>query len=98
MANDISQYRAGRPPGARNRFGKQALADLEDAWLQHGRRALDIIAIEDPSRFVAAALGLLPKDVLVKIEHSEDGPTMSSAERHKLIQMLDDWDEFQSWR
>jgi hypothetical protein len=33
--NDISKYRNGRPPGARNRFSGQFLADLAEAGAEH---------------------------------------------------------------
>jgi hypothetical protein len=87
--NDISKYRAGRPPGARNRFSGQFLSDLAEAWAEHGKDALNIMAKEEPSKFVVACASLLPRDVLLTIDR-EPGPldSLSPAEMRGLLETV----------
>jgi hypothetical protein len=58
---------AGRPIGARGRFSQQFIADLSDAWAEHGATALARTAKEYPDRFVGICAHLIPKDVQVSI-------------------------------
>jgi hypothetical protein len=58
---------AGRPIGARGRFSQRFIADLTDAWEEHGATALARTAREYPDRFVGICSHLIPKDVSVSI-------------------------------
>jgi hypothetical protein len=58
---------AGRPIGARGCFSQQFIADLSDAWAEHGATALARTAKEYPDRFVGICAHLIPKDVQVSI-------------------------------
>jgi hypothetical protein len=57
----------GRPVGARGRFSQRFVADLTDAWEEHGATALARTAKEYPDRFVGICSHLIPKDVSVSI-------------------------------
>jgi hypothetical protein len=58
----------GRKPGSRNKLGEQFVADLRDAWLEHGIEALKRCATEEPAAFVKVVAGLLPRDVSLSID------------------------------
>jgi hypothetical protein len=55
----------GRPPGAKNKLVEDFLTDFHEAWVAHGRTALESMVEKEPSSFVRAAVQLMPKDVLV---------------------------------
>jgi hypothetical protein len=55
----------GKPAGNRDRLCRELLADMADAWRTYGIRALKEMAQNDPSSFVKAYVGLLPKEVKV---------------------------------
>jgi hypothetical protein len=55
----------GKPAGNRDRLCRELLADMADAWQSYGIRALKEMAQNDPSSFVKAYVGLLPKEVKV---------------------------------
>ncbi len=54
---------AGRPKGARNKLTETFLEDAYAAWQQHGPRALDTLARDDPGTFVKVCASLMPKNV-----------------------------------
>jgi hypothetical protein len=58
----------GRPKGARNVLSRSLIEDLAAEWAEGGRDALRVMRKEKPDKFVAAALAILPRDVLVSIE------------------------------
>ena len=58
---------AGRPIGAHGRFSQRFIADLTNAWEEHGAMALARTAKEYPDRFVGICSHLIPKDVSVSI-------------------------------
>ncbi len=69
---------AGRPLGARNKIAEQIIATLADDWngedvpgVPNGPAAVKRLRQDDPSRYVAAAFGLLPRDVLVHVQQEE---------------------------
>jgi len=37
----------GRPPGVRNRFSAQFVADVADVWHRHGAAVLERLVVED---------------------------------------------------
>jgi hypothetical protein len=55
----------GKAAGVRDKLCKDLLADMEDAWQLYGIGALREMAASDPSSFVKAFVGLLPKEVKV---------------------------------
>jgi len=69
---------AGRPIGARNKIAEQIISTLADDWngedvpgVPNGPAAVKRLRQDDPSRYVAAAFGLLPRDVLVHVQQEE---------------------------
>jgi hypothetical protein len=55
----------GRNAGSRDKICRELLADMADAWELYGIKALKEMAAADPSNFVKAYVGLLPKEVKV---------------------------------
>jgi hypothetical protein len=55
----------GKQAGSRDKICRDLLADMADAWQLYGIRALKEMAANDPSNFVKAYVGLLPKEVKV---------------------------------
>ena len=53
----------GRKPGSRNKLGEQFIADLRDAWHEHGPTALARCATEEPAQFVRVVASLMPRDI-----------------------------------
>jgi hypothetical protein len=65
----------GRPPGSRQKIAEQIIRDIAEDWnavdrdgQRNGPKALARLREDDPSRYVAAALGLVPKDWLIQIQ------------------------------
>lgn len=55
----------GKRAGNRDKVCRDLLADMADAWTLYGIKALKDMAQSDPSSFVKAYVGLLPKEVKV---------------------------------
>jgi hypothetical protein len=55
----------GKQAGNRDKLCRELLADMADAWQSYGIKALKDMAQTDPSNFVKAYVGLLPKEVKV---------------------------------
>lgn len=55
----------GRPKGSRNKLQEDFLRDFCRAWDEHGLAAVLDMARNDPSKFVEAAIKVLPKEVNV---------------------------------
>ena len=55
----------GRNAGAREAISRELLNDMAVAWELYGPEALRQMASTDPSSFVRAYVGLLPKEVKV---------------------------------
>jgi hypothetical protein len=56
---------AGRPKGAKSRFVERFWEDLQSAWQQHGRAAIERVIAEDPAKFLAIAANKVPGEVEV---------------------------------
>jgi hypothetical protein len=75
----------GRPKGVRNVLSRSLLEDLAAEWTEGGRDALRALRLEKPDRFVLAALSILPKDVLVQVEHAPTSPYAHLSPRDKRV-------------
>jgi hypothetical protein len=56
---------SGKRAGSRDKVCRELLADMAAAWDLYGTNALKEMAQSDPSSFVKAYVGLLPKEVKV---------------------------------
>lgn len=52
---------AGRPKGSRNRVAEEFLADLYEAWQEHGKDALDRVAKARPQDLIRVVASVIPK-------------------------------------
>jgi hypothetical protein len=60
----------GKRAGNRDKICRELLADMNDAWQLYGIKALKEMAASDPTSFVKAYVGLLPKEVKVDATES----------------------------
>ena len=58
---------AGRPVGARNKLAETFLEDAYTAWLEHGKKALETMAENDPGGFAKMISGLLPREATLNL-------------------------------
>ena len=58
----------GRPVGKRNRLAEQFFDDMAAAWQRYGQQAMCEMATKDPSGFIRAFVGMLPKDFHLSVE------------------------------
>lgn len=52
---------AGRPKGARNKFGEAFVKDFAESWAANGTAALQKAALEDNATYLRVACAILPK-------------------------------------
>lgn len=62
LAHQLRRRRYGCIVSARGRFSGRFIADLTDAWAEHGATGK-----EYPDRFVRTARHLIPKDVALTV-------------------------------
>jgi hypothetical protein len=61
----------GRPAGARNKLNTRFLEDLLQDWQEHGKRAIELMRVEDPSAYVRVVASTLPKEFTVETALAE---------------------------
>ncbi|MGY8631846.1 hypothetical protein RAD15_05020 [Bradyrhizobium sp. 14AA] len=52
----------GRKVGARNKLGEAFVADLRDAWEEHGPDVIARVARDDPAALLKVIASLMPRD------------------------------------
>ena len=57
----------GRRPGQRNKLGEAFIADLRDAWEQHGSDVIARVARDDPAALLKVIASLMPKDINLNV-------------------------------
>jgi hypothetical protein len=72
----------GRPKGARNKLAESFLADAEKAWRQHGKKALERMALDAPAKFWSVMASILPKEMLAKLEVSATESAVEMAKEY----------------
>jgi hypothetical protein len=60
---------AGRPLSARQKISERLLNDLSEVWEAHGKTVLERLAEAEPKALAQIAYGVLPKDILIGVEH-----------------------------
>jgi hypothetical protein len=61
----------GRPAGARNKLNARFLEDLLADWHAHGKKAIELMRVEDPSAYVRVVASTLPKEFTVETALAE---------------------------
>jgi hypothetical protein len=56
----------GRPAGVRNRLSARFLEDLLEDWQAHGKSAIQLMRVEDPSAYVRVVASTLPKEFMIE--------------------------------
>ncbi len=59
---------AGRPKGARAKFGETFVAEFAEHWAKHGKKALDELRRKNVEAYVRVAIAILPKLIDVSAE------------------------------
>ncbi|MDX0227171.1 DUF5681 domain-containing protein [Sinorhizobium meliloti] len=62
----------GRPKGSRNKLGEQFINDLYEDWQQHGVVTLARVREEKPDQYLKVVASILPKDLNVNINSTDD--------------------------
>ena len=64
----------GRPLGSRVKLEEEMVADMCAVWKEHGKQALETIAIREPAKFAQVAVALVPKHQTItrKVEQMSD--------------------------
>jgi hypothetical protein len=62
---------AGRKPGSKNKFSEDFWRALANDFAEHGVSAIERVRTEEPAKYLAACVNVLPKDVNVKHEGTD---------------------------
>jgi hypothetical protein len=79
----------GRPKGTRNKLSEAFLQDAHEAWMTHGKTALDKMAVEEPAKFVAMIGSLVPKEFDIGAGPSGRPEDLTDEQLAWIIQSLD---------
>ena len=78
---------AGRTAGYRSEFSDPFFRDVEAVWKEHGRTAIERVAVEDPGVFLRVCASVVPKEVAISV--APELPTsMDSADRIALLGLV----------
>jgi len=58
---------AGRPTGSRNRLSENFLVDLLAVYSEHGKAAIEAVAVNQPAEFLKIIAKLLPKKAEIEV-------------------------------
>ena len=59
----------GRRKNARNRLQEFVINEIADDFEAHGKQVIERVRNEEPAKYLAMAISLLPKDVKVEVEN-----------------------------
>jgi hypothetical protein len=62
---------AGRKPGSKNKFTEDFWRAAANDFAEHGASVFERVRNEDPAKYLAAMVNILPKDVNVKHESTD---------------------------
>jgi hypothetical protein len=62
---------AGRKPGSKNKFSEDFWRALANDFAEHGVSAIERVRTEEPAKYLAACVNVLPKDVNVTHEGTD---------------------------
>lgn len=74
FAPDRQPESNGRKTGDRDRLTAKFLYEMASDFDKHGKKAIQTVRAEDPARYLAAIVALVPKQVEVKAEPLGDVP------------------------
>jgi hypothetical protein len=60
---------AGRPKGSKHKLSEAFLRELTEAWEEHGKAALNKLAVEDPVNFVRVAASVIPREFGIEVSN-----------------------------
>lgn len=62
----------GRPKGSRNKLGEAFIEDMHADWEAHGKDAIVRVRTEKPEQYLKVVASILPKDLNVNINKTDD--------------------------
>jgi hypothetical protein len=63
---------AGRPKGAKSKLQEDFLADVQAAWVDKGKAAIDAMIADKPGDFVKMVASLMPKEATLNINDNSE--------------------------
>ena len=85
FAPGVSGNPRGRARGSRNKLATNFLDDLFEKWEEHGKRALDLCALREPTQFCKIVKDVLPREVLLTSLNLNASIDFSDAEDAKAF-------------
>lgn len=77
----------GRKPGARNKLGEAFIADLRDAWAEHGPDVIARVARDDPAALLKVIASLMPRDFNINANVGVDARNVLDAFRSAVAML-----------
>src|SRR6476660_4095923 len=73
----------GRPKGSKHKLTEAFWREFTEAWEEHGKAALNKLALEDPATFVRVAASVIPKQL--DMERAKPMEELTDAELMAII-------------
>jgi len=76
-------------PRGKQRIANALIEDLTNEWLEHGPACLRVMRARDVTRFVQLCYSILPRDVLIAVEHRTLPGNLDPEDWHLMKQIID---------
>jgi hypothetical protein len=76
-------------PGSRKFITKALIDSYTEAFQKHGPDALEIVAKQEPAKFLQLGFGILPRDVLVSVIEQRRPGGLSADDWALMLRVLD---------
>jgi len=78
-----------RHPHGKQRIANALIEDLTNEWLEHGPACLRVMRARDVTKFVQLCYSILPRDVLIAVEHRTLPGNLDPEDWHLMKQIID---------
>ena len=76
-------------PRGKQRIANALIEDLTNEWLEHGPACLRVMRARDVTKFVQLCYSILPRDVLIAVEHRTLPGNLDPEDWHLMKQIID---------
>ena len=76
---------SGRPTGSRNRLSENFLVDLLAVYSEHGKDAIESVAVNQPAEFLKIIAKLLPRKAEIEVTAAHE-INISLAQRRRIAE------------